>query len=99
MTKKDYVAEILQKWYDAMEQEKVGVQPKCVTMLGTILAEYNISPNTDKKDIWSIALTIKGGEFPDWYSGLSDIEKREYEKGRQNASKKFDKRNKQLLKG
>ena len=29
----DYVAQIMQQWYDAMDKEKVGVQPKCVQVV------------------------------------------------------------------
>lgn len=98
---KDYVADIMQQWYDAMDKENVGVQPKCVTILGTILAGYKIVPSTtDKRNIWAEAMTITGGEFPKWYDSLNDAEKKEYEVGRQRASEKYDPRNnKQLLKG
>jgi len=96
---KDYVAEIMQQWYDAMDKENVGVQPKCVTILGTILAGYKILLNTDRRDIWAEAMTIKGGEFPKWYDSLDDAEKKEYEVGRRRASEKYDPREKQLLKG
>ena len=61
---KDYVAEIMQQWYDAMDKEKVGVQPKCATILGTIMAKYNIT-EAEPRDIWAEALTKKGGEFMD----------------------------------
>ena len=99
MKQKDYVAEIMQQWYDAMDKEKVGVQPKCATILGTILAKYKMTLNTDKRDIWAEAMTIKGGEFTDWYNSLTVAEKREYEVGRQKASETYDPREKQLLKG
>ena len=78
MKKTDYVAEIMQKWYNALEKENVGVQPKCATMLGTILAQYKITQKTDKRDIWAEALTLKGGEFMDWYKNLSETEQNEY---------------------
>ena len=97
---KDYVAEIMEEWFQAMDKEKAGVQPKCVTILGTILANYKITPNTDKRDIWAEAMTIKGGDFPNWYDSLNDLEKKEYEVGRRRASELHDPRNKKtLLKG
>ena len=101
MTKEqDYVAEIMNKWYHAMETNKVSVQPKASTILGTILSEYDISVNKTKRDIWAEAMTVKGGEFPAWYANLSNSEKSEYEKGRKRASELYDPRNKkQLLKG
>ena len=96
----DYVADIMDKWYKAMENENVQVQPKCATMLGTILSRYKIEFNSDKRDIWAEAMTIKGGDFPAWYSSLNDSEKLEYEKGRQRASELHDPRyKKSLLKG
>ena len=75
---KDYVAEIMQQWYDAMDKEKVGVQPKCVTILGTIMSKYKITLSTDKRNIWGEALQLKGGEFLDWYNALTESEKQEY---------------------
>ncbi len=92
--------DIMQEWYNAMDKEKVGVQPKCATMLGTILAKYKITLNGDRRDIWAEAMTIKGGDFPKWYDSLNDAEKKEYEVGRRRASELHDPRNKKtLLKG
>ena len=96
----DYVADIMDKWYKAMEKENVSVQPKASTILGTILSNYSITDSETKRDIWAIAMTIKGGEFPTWYASLSNSEKVEYEQGRVTASERYDPRfNKQLLKG
>jgi len=76
---KDYVAEIMQQWYNAMDKEKVGVQPKCATILGTIMAKYDITLSTsDKRDIWAEALKLSGGEFLPWYNALSENERQEY---------------------
>jgi hypothetical protein len=101
MTKeRDYVAEIMNKWYHAMEANKVAVQPKASTILGTILADYTISHGTPARDIWAEALQVKGGEFAGWYASLSKEEKLQYDAGRQKASENFDPRDrKQLLKG
>ncbi len=97
---KDYVADIMDKWYTAMEKNKIAVQPKASTILGTILADYTISTEKKARDIWEEAMTIKGGEFSTWYASLSNSEKVEYEQGRQRASELYDSRNnKQLLKG
>ncbi len=100
MKKKDYVADIMDKWYKAMEKENVQVQPKCATMLGTILSEYKIELVPSIRDIWAEAMTIKGGDFPKWYDSLNTREKGDYETGRQKASELHDPRNqKTLLKG
>ena len=99
MTKKDYVAQIMDEWYVAMDKENVGVQPKASTILGTILAGYKISPNHDKRDVWAEAMTIKGGDFPEWYNSLNVSEKKEYEEGRLKAKALYDPRERSLLKG
>ena len=74
MTKEtDYVADIMNKWYEAMEQNKVMVQPKASTLLGTILSRFKIEPREDNdRDIWAEALTKRGKDFMEWYKGLSE---------------------------
>ena len=96
---KDHVADIMKRWYDAMEKNKVMVQPKASTILGTILADYAITLDTSNRDVWAEALTIKGGEFQDWYAKLTPAEILQYDEGRENASDKYDPRQKRLLKG
>tara|TARA_R110000744_G_scaffold94155_1_gene181805 strand:+ start:69 stop:380 length:312 start_codon:yes stop_codon:yes gene_type:complete len=97
--KVDYVADILQIWYDSMAKHGLLVQPKCSTLLATILSEYNVIPKHTVRDIWKEAMTINGGEFTKWYDSLNAAEKLQYEEGRQKASGMYDPRNKQLLKG
>ncbi len=99
MTKKEHVANIMDKWYKAMQKENVGVQPKASTILGTILADYKIELKSDVRDIWAEAMTIRGGEFPAWYASLSKLEKLQYEEGRKRASEMHDPRERTLLKG
>ena len=96
---KDYVAEIMQQWYDAMDKEKVGIQPKCATILGTIMAKYKITEG-EPRDIWAEALTKKGGEFMDWYKSLSESQQKEYhDKLTYVQDHKRDHVEKKLLKG
>jgi len=92
-------AKIIDEWYKAMESNKISVQPKAATILGTILAKFDIDVKSKTRDIWAEALTIKGGEFPGWYASLSKEEQLQYEFGRRHASEKHDPRNKSLLKG
>jgi len=102
MTKKDHISDIMDTWYKAMEKENVGVQPKCATMLGTILTQYKIIPIEGyKRDIWAEALTKKGGEFMDWYKSLSESEQNEYHDALTYAQdhKRDHVDKKQLLKG
>ena len=101
MTKKDYVAEIMDKWYKAMEKQSVGVQPTASTIMGTILASYDVQPKTDTRDIWEEYLTITGGEFQSWWASLSPTERKEFEIRRVQEREKWEasRKGKQLLKG
>ena len=51
----DMTTEIMNKWYSAMEANKISVQPKAATILGTVLAEYDIkqkeSMDLDSKQV------------------------------------------------
>ena len=96
---KDHVADIMKQWYDAMEKNKVMVQPKASTLLGTILAGYKIEPSTTR-DIWSEALKLRGGEFMDWYKNLTEEEQGIYhDKLTRRQDTKRDHVEKKLLKG
>ena len=95
----DYVADIMQQLYDESYRNGTSITPKVSTILGVILAKYDINLKTTARDIWAEAMTIKGGDFPTWYENLNDSEKLEYERGRERASELHDPREKQLLKG
>jgi len=96
---KDYVADIMNQWYAAMEKNKVMVQPKASTLLGTILAGYKIEPSITR-DIWEEALHLRGGEFMDWYNSLTKEEQGEYHnKLTKGQDTKRDHVDKKLLKG
>jgi len=92
-------AQIIEEWYRLMEQNNVSVQPKASTILGTILAKYDISTKIQTRDVWKEALSITGAELSTWYASLSDSEKEQYEEGRLRANKKHDPVNRFLLKG
>jgi len=101
MTKKDHVTDIMDKWYKAMEENKISVQPKASTILGTILADYSISTEKQERDIWKEYLSVNGGEFTSWWASLSPTEKKEWELRKAEAREAWDNRlsSKQLLKG
>ena len=100
MNEKDYVADIMNQWYDAMSKNKVMVQPKASTLLGTILAKYKIQPNNVSRDIWSEYLSLNGGDFQTWWSALSDADKKEWSIKKEEARLEYDNRSdKHLLKG
>ena len=96
--KNDRVSQIMNEWYAELGKNGCAVQPKASTILGTILARH-LSSIEETRDVWAEALLVKGGEFAGWYASLSPEEKIQYDEGRKNASKKYDPRNKQLLKG
>ena len=96
----DYTKQIMDKWYKAMEANNISVQPKAATILGTVLAHYNINEKEPEKDIWNEFLTITGGQFKGWYESLSEEDKKTFHKQRDKAKKSFyAKREKGLLKG
>ncbi len=96
MDKKDYVAQIMDEWYSLMESNNVSVQPKTSTLLGMILAKYEIQPKQDTRDIWDEYLTITGGQFKGWYDSLTENQREQW-----HTQLKQMKRNpvKTLLKG
>tara|TARA_R110001592_G_scaffold70741_9_gene216601 strand:- start:833 stop:1126 length:294 start_codon:yes stop_codon:yes gene_type:complete len=96
--KKDKTKEIMDQWYSAMQDNKISVQPKASTILGTILAQYNISDKEDTKDIWAEFLTVTGGQLSDWYESLSEEDMKLFQKQRDLAKKTFHS-DRGLLKG
>jgi len=101
MDKKDYIAQIMDEWYSSMESNNVSVQPKTSTLLGMILAKYDIKPKQDLRNLWDEFLTVPGGRFASWYDSLSEIQKKEFDEQRQkngcNRNRPID--TKALLKG
>ena len=94
----DITKEIMNKWYEAMQANNISVQPKAATILGQVLAHYDINQQEKEKDIWSEFLTINGGQFADWYVNLSDKDKATFHEQRKKAQKTFYSK-KGLLKG
>jgi hypothetical protein len=101
MNKKDYVALVMDEWYESMATNNVSVQPKASTLLGTILAKYDVQPKQESRNLWDEFLTVTGGQFKGWYDSLSEAEKEEFHKQRQknacNRNMPID--TKSLLKG
>ena len=101
MDKKDYVAQIMDEWYSSMASNNVSVQPKASTLLGTILAKYDVIPKQDTRDIWDEFLTITGGQFKGWYESLTKEQREQFttdlETNRRTNSDPVD--TKALLKG
>ena len=91
LMKQDYVAEIMQKWYDAMANDNVQVQPKTSTMLGTILAGYDFKPKSKpaKENLWNEYMNTKGGDFQAFWSSLSVDERSYIDARRQQMRDKY----------
>lgn len=87
MDKKDYVGQIMDEWYESMATNNVSVQPKASTLLGMVLANYEMKPKYETRNLWDEFLTIPGGRFASWYDSLSEVQKKEFdEQRRKNAS-------------
>jgi len=107
MKRKDYVATIMQEWYEAMEKANVQVQPKTSTMLGQILTKYDIQPKgqTSKEDLFDQYMNTKASEQATFWASLSNSEKAYVEEKRQAmrdeyyAKRNLSDDNKTLLKG
>ena len=96
MNKKDYVARIMDEWYESMSTNNVSVQPKASTLLGMILSKYDVQLKQDTRDIWDEYLTITGGQFKGWYDSLTEEQREKWHEQAKQARKYS---NKTLLKG
>ena len=100
---KDKVVEIMNEWYAAMAKNKISVQPKASTILGTILSKHL---NETKEDVYDRYMNTKGGEFAAFWESLSNSEKAYCEERRQKSRDEYyasrnlvDDNKKTLLKG
>jgi len=100
MDKKDYVAQIMDEWYQSMISNNVSVQPKASTLLGMILAKYDIKPKEDIRNIWDEYLTITGGQFKGWYDSLTEEQQKQWHADLKSVRRtNSDPTSKTLLKG
>ena len=103
MDKKDYVAQIMDEWYLAMASNNVTVQPKASTLLGMVLANYEMKPNYETRNLCDEFLSMPSNRFSSWYDSLSDVEKKEFDDQRQKSAternRTVEKITKALLKG
>ena len=104
MTKeKDLVVQIMNEWYAAMEKNKISVQPKASTILGTILAKHL---QDGEPDVFETYLKTSANEIASFLQSLSNSEKAYIEEQRQAiydqyklTNKSTDNQGKELLKG
>ena len=97
-------ARIVDEWYRVMGENNISVQPKASTILGTILAQYDITPKQHtESDVYEQFMNTTGGNFTNFWENLSDVEKAYVEERRKTFRDKFyaeqHENDKQLLKG
>jgi len=90
---KDLVAEIMNKWYAAMAENNISVQPKASTILGTILADYKIkvkkSSDYHGEEVWKKYMETPAGEMHKFWKSLSKHEKTHIEVRRQKMRDQY----------
>jgi len=98
-------AQIIDEWYSVMAQNNCMIQPKAATILGTILAKWEISTKIEPSlDIYEQYMNTTGGNLTNFWENLSESERAYVEEKRQQTRDKFyESRSiedtKQLLKG
>lgn len=75
--------EIINDWYELLQDNHVGVQPKAATLLKQVLDRYDINVRT--RDVWDEYMSVRAGDFTAWYSTLTSDQKAELEVRRQKA--------------
>jgi len=83
---KDLVVQIMNEWYKAMEKNKISVQPKASTILGTILAKHL---NEGEPDVFDKYMNTKAGELEAFWQSLTNSEKAYVEEQRQAMRDKY----------
>ena len=101
---KDLTIKIMNEWYKAMEKNKISVQPKASTILGTILADYKIkvkkSSKLNSEDLWETYMNTPASDLSKFVKSLSKEQKKQLEAQRQKMRDQYYvSQNKQLLKG
>ncbi len=72
---KDYVIEIMNKWYSALKNNNSKVEPKAATILGGILSEYDFTPKEKEPDVFDKYLNTPADKMNDFWKKLSDSDK------------------------
>ena len=86
---KDYVIEIMNKWYSALKNNNSKVEPKAATILGGILSEYNFDPKEKEPDVFDTYLHTPADKMNDFWNKLSNSEKAYIESKRQEMRDKY----------
>ena len=83
----------MSKWYAAMAENNMSVQPKASTILGTILADYKIkirkSSDFHGEEVWQAYMNTPAGEMHKFWKSLSKHEKQHIEARRQKMRDQY----------
>jgi len=107
MTKeKDYVIEIMNKWYSALKKNNSTVEPKAATLLGGILSAYDLTLKEKEPDVFDTYLSTPANKMNDFWKTLNDSDKAYIESKRIEMRRQYyheknlsDDQGKTLLKG
>lgn len=83
----DNTSEIINDWYELMQDNHVGVQPKAATLLKQVLDRYVIEDK--QRNVWDEFMTIKAGEFDSWYRSLTSHQQTELNVRRSKAREEY----------
>ena len=90
---KDLIAEIMNKWYEAMTKNNCSVQPKASTILGTILADYKIKAkkgtDINSEDLWKTYMNTPAGDMHKFWKSLSKSDRKHIEARRQKMRDQY----------
>ena len=72
---KDYVIEIMKKWYSSLKKNDSTVEPKAATILGSILSEYDLTPKEKEPDVFDTYLNTTADKMNEFWNSLNDSQK------------------------
>lgn len=79
--------EIINDWYELLQDNHVGVQPKAATLLKQVLDRYDIKEKD--RDVWGEFMSVRAGDFDHWYKTLTSDQQAELEVRRQKARESY----------
>ena len=72
---KDYVIEIMKKWYSSLKKNDSTVEPKAATILGSILSEYDLTTKEKEPDVFDTYLNTTADKMNEFWNSLNDSDK------------------------
>ncbi len=86
---KDYVIEIMNKWYSSLKKNDSTVEPKAATILGGILSEYDLTPKEKEPDVFDTYLNTTADKMNKFWNDLNDSDKAYVESKRQEMRDQY----------